>query len=311
MKTQNFLSVLFFALFFSYCGNSVEPDEINYHNKILFTSSRSGIPQLYMMNPDGSEIKQITSGQYSHSRGRWSPDAKQIVAGTDENWNTACYSHMVVMNSDGTNRKLLGCGAQMSWSPDGKKIAFVALPKAELGDLSHYIYVMDNSGENINQLTKDSGLIVGNPCWSEDGNLIYFSSNQHDPLSNNPEIYNVKTDGTNSTRVTFTPNGYSTSPSISLDGTMISFISKQQGNSIPAIFIIGVDTQNLKKITQPSSGEIFNYPRWSPDALKLVFVSALTDGSTKTFICTINIDGTILKKINSDDSSANSPDWSK
>lgn len=311
INSQNIIFALLFSALFLSCEDSVAPGEINYHNKILFTSSRSGISQLYIMNPDGTEIKQITSGQYSHSGGRWSPDTKQIVAGTDENLSTDCYSKIVIMNSDGTNRYLFDCGSQMSWSPDGKKIAFVHLPNAEIGDLSRYIYVMEISGGNIIQLTKDSGLIVGNPYWSGEGDFIYFSSNQHDPLNNNPEIYKMNSDGTNITRITFTPNGYSTSPSISPDGRRIAFVSKQQEMSIPAIFIMDIDALTPKKITQPQPGEIFNYPRWSPDASKLVFVSGLTDGSTKTFIYTVNLDGKNLKKINVDDNWVNSPDWSK
>ncbi|MGE5798095.1 MAG: TolB family protein [Ignavibacteria bacterium] len=43
---------------------------MDYNNKILFTSSRSGKEQLYTMNPDGTNIKQITSGQYWHNNGR-------------------------------------------------------------------------------------------------------------------------------------------------------------------------------------------------------------------------------------------------
>lgn len=310
MKTQNLLLVLFFTSIFNSCDNSVEPDEINYHNKILFTSSRSGKEQLYIMNPDGTNIKQITGGKYSHSNGRWSPYASKIVCNTNENISTAGLQ-MVVMNSDGTDRRLLGIGFQMSWSPDEKKIAFVNLPSAELGDLSRYIYVMDISGENEVQLTKESGLIVGNPCWSKDGNFIYFSSNQHDPLNNNPEIYKMNSDGANISKLTFTPDGYSTSPSISPDGSIVAFISKRQNISVPAIFIANIDTLKPKEITQPSSGEVFNYPRWSPNSNTLVFVSGLTDGSTSTLIYTVNVDGTNLKRLNLGDNSASSPDWSK
>jgi hypothetical protein len=89
--------------------DTTEPQPTDFHNKILFTSSRTGKPQLYMMNPDGSGIRQITSGNYWHSDGKWSSDAKQIICNTEENSTTAG-SSMVVMNVDGSNRKLLGYG---------------------------------------------------------------------------------------------------------------------------------------------------------------------------------------------------------
>ena len=98
MKNRYLYLLLLVLTALTSCDTTEPTDEINYHNKILFTSNRSGRAQLYMINPDGTNIKQITSGQYSHSGGIWSPDAKQIVASTDENRNTACYSHMALRN---------------------------------------------------------------------------------------------------------------------------------------------------------------------------------------------------------------------
>ena len=62
-----YLRMIFIVLMFSACD---DPPELNTNNKILFTSSRSGKEQLFMMNPDGSDIKQITFGEYSHNNGR-------------------------------------------------------------------------------------------------------------------------------------------------------------------------------------------------------------------------------------------------
>jgi TolB protein len=255
------------------------------------------------MNPDGSGVRQITSGSFWHSGGKWSPDATQIVCNTEESSTTAGIT-MVVMNVDGTNRRLLGCGSQMAWSPDGKKIAFSDLPSAELGDLSHFLYVVDVlSGERV-QITKDLGLIEGNPSWSTDGKFIYFSSNRHAPSKNNPEIYRINSDGSNIIRITFTNHGYSTSPSVAPDGNTIAFVTSS------GIYTMKVDGSEIRKIIQPPPGEVFNYPRWSLDGNKLLFVSGVTDGTTRTYIYSVNIDSSGLRKL-LEDSTANSPDWSR
>jgi len=231
-----FITILIFFSFLS-CNVTDPTDEVNYHNKILFTSKRSGIEQLYIMNPDSSEIKQITSGEYSHSAGRWSPDGSKIVARTDENYTTAGF-HLVTMNSDGSNKKLLPILASNDacWSPNGEKIAFSFMPSAELYDKSSYIFIINSDGSNLIQLTSKLGAKDSSPTWSHDGKSIYFSSNRHDPTSMRPEIYNVNIEDLNITNITITPKGYSTSPSLSNSGKQIVFISTWDGILPPGVF---------------------------------------------------------------------------
>ncbi|MDZ7723075.1 MAG: hypothetical protein U5R06_09795 [candidate division KSB1 bacterium] len=109
------------------------------HNKILFTSNRSGKDQLYTVNPDGSGIQQMSSGQWWHSFARWSPDGTKIVCNTEEGTTTAGFQ-MVVMDADGSNRKLLGYGNQMAWHPDGNVIVFSFAPSLEIGIYGIYLY---------------------------------------------------------------------------------------------------------------------------------------------------------------------------
>jgi Tol biopolymer transport system component len=293
MKARNLLKALIFIPLIFSCDHSVDPVWIDYHNKILFTSGRNGIPQLYMMNPDGTDIKQITSGQYSHSNGRWSPDALKIVCNTDENITTAGMQ-MLIMNSDGTNRRLIGMGSQMSWSPDGKQIAFMLWPSAELGDLTTYIYKISSDGTNSIQLTNNKGVWDGTPDWSPDGKLIAFaSSRDYSSPGTFSEIYIMNLDGSDQHRLTLTDSLVNTNPTWSPDGTKIAFSC----NGL--IALMSSNGTEIKILDSLSTGGLIS---WSPDGNRLAFGAGQ--------VCTIKVDGSDIKTILTD-SDVWGVDWSK
>jgi Tol biopolymer transport system component len=299
--------LLFFTLFVITSCDTTEPtDEINYHNKILFSSSISGIEQLYMMDPDGTNIKQITSGEYSHSSGRWSLDATQIVAKTDENYTTAG-SHIVTMNSDGSNRKLLPvlAGDDVCWSPDGNKIAFSFMPSAELYDRSSYIFIVDSDGTDLMQLTNQLGTKDNAPTWSHDGNTIYFSSNREDITKPYSNIYKINIHSLQNEQITFINNSIIWGCALSKDGEKIAF------NADGEIVIMKNDGADIQQITfnLETRSYVLVHPCWSSDGNELIMSAYSTDGLAKNYIYIVNIDGSNLKKM-LDDPTANSPDWS-
>ncbi len=301
-KTLGIISIAFLFLFLASCNNSVDPTELDYHNKILFTSSRSGKEQLYMMNPDGTDIKQITSGEFSHSAGRWAPDASKIICNTDQNITTAGLQ-MVILNSDGTNRRLLGMGSQMCWSPEGSKIAFALMPRAELGDISTYIYVMNSDGTNIGQITNNLAVKDDTPSWSRDGIKIAFSSNRDNLSTFKSEVYIMNIDGTNQHRLTYTGIS-SSSPQWSPDGNIISFVSN-------GICLINKDGSNLVQVIADKIGfGVYRLPRWAPNGEQLIITWISSDGNAIKNIYNIKNNGEDLKKI-LDDQTAYATDWSK
>ncbi len=235
MNSLNILSALLFITLFTSCENTFDPTDINCHNKILFTSIRDGKEQLYIMNPDGTGIQQITSGNFTHRAGRWSPDVSKIICNTNENQTTAGMQ-MVAMNLDGTNKMLLGIGSQMSWSPDGNWIAFMLWPSAELGDLTTYIYRINSIGANIIQLTNNIGVWDGTPNWSPDGKKIAFSCNGLIALMNS-DGSEMKILDSLSTGVLI---------SWSPDGSKIAFGAGQ-------IYTIMMDGSDIKKILTDNS----------------------------------------------------------
>lgn len=78
------------------------------------------VSQIYRVNIEGSNMKQLTTGDRSSSSPRWSPDGRRIAFATG--------GQIWTMKPDGSDRDQLtkistGAGNPV-WSPDGKWIAF-------------------------------------------------------------------------------------------------------------------------------------------------------------------------------------------
>jgi len=94
------------------------------NGKIAFQSSRSGNFAIFVVNPDGSGLTQLTFGGANNGAPSWSPDGSKIVFTSDRDGNFEIYS----MNADDSNVTRLtnnpATDVDPAWSPDGTRIAF-------------------------------------------------------------------------------------------------------------------------------------------------------------------------------------------
>lgn len=121
--------------------------------------------RLYTMTADGKDPKCLfpKGNPFGNAYPVWSPDGKLIVWGHGENNNLELYT----VAADGKNPKPItkignGWCLYPAWSADGKKIAYVSVPRGQKAT----IQVMDPDGENAKAIVSDEVYVEGGrPVW--------------------------------------------------------------------------------------------------------------------------------------------------
>ena len=197
-----------------------------------------------------------------------------------------------------------------SWSPDGKKVAFLRL---------YDLFVMNGDGTGLRNLTNGAGIVPSaQPVWSPDGSTIIFSMSPSygsvaldiwrvhpdgsglakvttDGLFNgeagwSPDgsriVYVRNTsDGVSQTedrgiytiapdgtgRIQLTANGWDSRPAWSPTGNQIAFVSSAGIGADDEIFVMDANGGNRTQITNDPDDD--EEPLWSPDGSKILFSS--------------------------------------
>lgn len=135
--------------------------------KILFTSTRDGNYEVYIMNPDGSKQVNLTQHRADDLQAVWSPTGEQILFVSDRDGIRDLY----LMDPDGSNVrrvfKKFVYRYYPTWAPDGKQIAH--MHKAH--DLRASIIYTATLGKQ----KEESFVNALYPAWSPDGTEIACS----------------------------------------------------------------------------------------------------------------------------------------
>lgn len=250
--------------------------------KIIFGTYREeeGNRELYLMNPDGSELVNITNNRADDVSGVWSPTGEQILFASDRdrflgNWD------LYLMDADGENVRPVfeksTARRHPTWSPDGEHIAYTRTVRGVW-----YVYMSTSDGKNEERLA-----IGGSPKWSPDGTEIVFVAIAG-PERLSIHILNVRT---RKQKHFFPPDDISTArePAWSPDGTKIAFMWHQKRPQDEGeIYILNRDGTGLRElVNHPKEG--VTAPVWDPDGKGLIYSQRV--GKWETHVFKIMFDG--------------------
>jgi TolB protein len=266
-------------------------------SQIFFVSGRSGHKEIWAMDYDGANQRQVTHlGSISLSP-RISPDGTHLAFSSlvKSGWEILMYS--MELNRLVSFPRFGGTNLSPAWSPDGTKLAFSSSRSGH-----SEIYSTDVSGGNLKRLTSDRGPDVS-PVWNrKTGAQISWVSGR----TGLPEIYTMEGDGTNVQQLT--DQGYAVSPSWSPNGQFLVFAwMRHYGPGAPGaqdLYIMDVASKQWVQLTH--DGGRNDFPSWAPDGRHIVFESSRS-GSEE--IWSMLADGTNQKRLTF--SGRNSqPNWS-
>jgi Tol biopolymer transport system component len=264
------------------------------NGKIAFYSNRSGNNEIYVMNPDGSGVTDITNSPADDKAPAWSADGKHIaflrtIGGNQDIW---------VMNADGSGQhqitNLPSKEFSPHFSPDGEKIAFTSDR-----DGNDEIFVMNADGTNQTQLTFNAADDYG-PRFSPDGEKIVFISER----TGHPEIFVMDANGSNVRQLTNNTFG-DFAPDYTSDGEKIVF-TRQFAAGENEIFVMNADGSDPRDLTNnPANSEFAGHS--SPDGERIVFVRRFSGTSTDIFV--MNADGSAPTNLTNNPVIDQGPDW--
>ena len=268
-------------------------------------------PQLWVLDLATGKSTRIGAQDDAAGSPVWSPDGRWIAYdGAAEGKHGLAIVHpdgsatTFLAEASGTNAPLPSQGAELSWSPDGRQIAFIsATPGPETADasgdpivitrylykpdagegLTHFndnrrlhIFAVDLATKQVRQLTK--GIYYEHSIdWSPQGDEIAFVSDRSPETDQffNYDVFALKVSDGSIRRLTATENA-EYDPRWSPDGKMIAFRATKRGLTDREttmedthVWVMNADGSSRHELATMDNRQ--GAPRWAPDGKSVYF----------------------------------------
>jgi Tol biopolymer transport system component/DNA-binding winged helix-turn-helix (wHTH) protein len=282
----------------------------------------NGVPQIWVQNLNGGQHNQITFGEVSASRPRWSPkndaivfirgglsasiwsvppvggriDPKLLIEGArNPNWSSDG-SQLVfekndeiwTANADGTNQQKVDGVPWVELVIAEREPSFspdgsqIAFFQSGDGPMGD-IWVIPSKGGKAERLTFDNHF-GGGPVWTPDGNYIVFSSQR----GGSKTLWKIRPGGVPES-VLNSP-GEDTNPEISPDGRSLIYTRTRNWWVLTLRDAVSRETRELRETLT----DMF-FATYSPQGDRIAFFATVDGGDIQLF--SIRTDGTELTQV--------------
>jgi dipeptidyl aminopeptidase/acylaminoacyl peptidase len=240
----------------------ISPDgqRIVYLRRGFDIMSDQSVSHIWMMNADGTKHQKLFEGDNGESNPTWSNDSQKLAYTSQGTKGTEIYVYDFMSNKSTRISELERSPSALSWSPDGKWIAFsmfvpepapqLAVPpkkpkgakwaapvrvtdrlkyesdgRGYMPDGYRHYFVVPSVGGTERQLTKGAYNFSSTPQWTKESSGLIFSSNLSEEWAydfRNSEIYHLDMSTGDITQLT-DRNGPDRGPVVSPDGNSILY----------------------------------------------------------------------------------------
>jgi Tol biopolymer transport system component len=260
----------------------VSPDGLH----IALLSDRTGADELFVISPDGTGERQLTTTPDEKGTLAWTPDGRQIL------WSDFAHetSHLYAINPEGTKQREIAKvpGRGPTFAPDGSRLLYMT------GTWTATRLMMAASDGSKPQPITDGSSIAWNSHWSPDGKRIAFTS-RSDPKAD-LAIFVMNADGSGRRQLSrfVAGSGNAQWPVWSPNGHQLAIqVNRPQAHDAH-IWILDATTGDARKLAAHDQPYLDETPSWFPDGKRIAFQSNRTG---KVEVWVMNADGSGARQI--------------
>ncbi len=176
-------------------------------DKIVFTSTRDGDPEIYTMDLNGGNVTRLTHSKGYDGGPFFSPDGSKIVFRASRpktDADLAAYQELVsdhlvrpsaleifIMNADGSDMQQITNNGSANFAPfmhpDGKRIIFCSNMDAS-NPRNFDLYIINIDGSGLERVTYFDAF-DGFPMFTRDGKTLIFCSNRNNAKEGDTNVF--------------------------------------------------------------------------------------------------------------------------